>query len=163
MAEYLTLTAFRAALTSAGGAGSRTAAQLPVERLQHHLDQAHAQVLGRLARDYTVVPPGNVDPPPPPLLAEIVAGHAAYTATLEHNGSQDVGDRDPVVLRYNHARELLAQVVKGTLVLPGITDASQGAVVGDPEAFGPPGVGLAGDVDLSSTTWAGTHGRWHHP
>lgn len=161
MPAYLTVPAFVDSLASAGGYGARTAVELPEDRLQHHLDQAHALVLGRLARNYDVAAP-DATPPPDALLVEIIAGHAGYTATLEHDGSQDLSDRDPVVLRYAYARDLLAQVVSGSLILAGITDKSGGAATGEPAAYGQgPTVGLADDVyaDPYGHTY-GAHRGW---
>ena len=161
MPEYLSLEAFKASLSSGGGDGSRTADELADARLQHHLNHGHAEVLGRLARDYAVALPTDT-PAPDALLAEIIAGHAGYTATLEWDGSQDLSDRDPVDLRYQHARDLLTQVVAGTLILVGVDDKSGGAATGEPAAYGQgPAVGLADDVyaDPYGHTY-GAHRGW---
>lgn len=147
MPAYLTVTALRDSLVSAGGAGARTAGELPTERLQYHVNQAQDEILGRLSRNYVLVADDSTDPPPPTLLVEIMGAFAGYGATLEYYGSQAVEERDPVVLRYTRAKEQLALIAKGDLVLPGLDDKSGGAATGEPAAYGMgPTVGLADDV-----------------
>jgi len=133
--DYLTPEQLREALKNAGGAGARTAAELPTERLAEHIGDAVTQVLGRLARDWTVVPADSVDPPFPPMLRGIMVAIAGYTATLEFYGSQQVEDRDPIVLKYARATALLEQIATGKIAVPGVVDHSGGAVTGDPAIY----------------------------
>ncbi len=152
---YVDLPTFRESLAAAGGPGSRTAANLPDHRLEYHLAQAHAEVLGKLRAGYVIAGPADTDPPPPPMLGEIIAAHAGYGATIEWAGGAELSQRDAIVLRYDRAREILGQIVRGFLELPGIVKPGPGEQTGaggwQPVAYGPGLVGLADDVDLSST------------
>ncbi len=134
MPTYLTVDQLKAALADAGGVGSRTAANLSDERLTEHVEDAEAEVLGRLAAAGLVV---TADPPTeaPALFRTILVGIAGYTATLEWFGNQELTDRDPVVLRYQRALALLGQLAAGRLVLDGITDESAGAATGEPAIY----------------------------
>lgn len=137
--RYVTVGELRDHLASAGGAGSRTAAVLPDDRLAVKLEEATAEVLGRLAGGY-VIRAGAT----PPMLRTIIVAIAAYLATLEFYGSQPVEDRDPIVLGYARARELLTQLARGALVIDGIDPAQTGRGEGDPEIYqGVPSTGLA--------------------
>lgn len=156
MADYVNLTEFQAALANAGGAGSRTAAQLPDDRLDANLYEATAEVEGRLSRNY-VLPIGGPTSTPT-LLKTIIIGIAGYTATLEFYGSQPLEDRDPVVLRYARARELLALVASGQLTVEGITDKTAGGTIGDPAIYQP---GPA--VDLTREAPAPTYFGGYYP
>lgn len=135
-------------LENAGGAGARTAASLAPDRLRANVEEASAEVVGRLS-GFTLPDPGldpTVSPATtPPLLRTIILGIAGYLATLEFFGSQPVEERDPVVLRYARARELLGQLTSGALVVVGITPAAgEGtAPTGTASVFNPASVGLA--------------------
>lgn len=123
---YVTADQLKASLADAGGAGARTAAELPIPRLQVNVDEATGEVVGRLSRAFTLPPAGldpaaNPDPDTtPPLLRTIIVGIAGYLATLEFYGSQPVEERDPVVLRYTRAKELLDKVANGDLLMAGL-------------------------------------------
>lgn len=150
---YVTVQHLSAALANAGGAGSRTAAELPADRLQANLDEATAEVTGRLRGSFTLPDPGT-DPATSPenipeLMRTIIVGIAGYLATLEFYGSQTLEQRDPVVLRYDRARELLAAVAGGRLTVEGLTEVTPGDVTGEAEVFQPhAGLGLASSFDV---------------
>lgn len=160
---YLTADQLSAMLADAGGAGARTAAELPTGRLEANVAEAADEVVGRLSGIYTLPAPGpegveNDDTPP--LLRTIVAGIAGYLATLEFYGTQEVQERDPVVLRYTRAQRLLDQLAAGTLKVAGITvtEGSAGPT-GTAEVFGGVSVGLA-DGFLADSS--GRHNTpWH--
>lgn len=144
---YLTAADLQERLANGGGAGARTAAQLPEPRLSAHSAQAQTAVVGRLTA-FTIPAPDASNPEPPDMLLDIIAGHAGYTATLEHYGSQPLEERDPVVLRYAWAREQLADLRRGILVVDGITPVEAGNpddIGGLPESYQPPSpyLGLA--------------------
>lgn len=153
MPDLVTLPAFRAALANAGGAGSRTAAELPEDRLEAALDEAEAEVVGRLSQNF-VVP--TVPAEFPDLLAGIVYGIAGYVATLEYFGSQPVEDRDPVVLRYQRAQALLGQIAAGKVRLEELPEVTAGVVAGDAEIYN---VGPA--VNLTDQAPIGTAYGYH--
>lgn len=138
---YVTVQQLTDALANAGGAGSRTAAELPAERLRANLDEATAEVVARLSGGFTLPDPGPdpaVSPETtPPLLRTIIVGIAAYLATLEFYGSQALEDRDPVVLRYTRARELLRDVANGATVVVGIDRHAPGGATGDAAIYQP--------------------------
>lgn len=131
---WVPLDEFKEALASAGGAGSRTAAELEDDRLQAHLNQAATVVAGRLNR-YTIALDG--DGKPVDLIQTIVVGIAGYTATLEYFGSQPLEPTDPVNLRYQYALGLLKQLADGVLVVAGVDAATPGEAGGEPEVYDP--------------------------
>ncbi len=155
---YVTVAQLKEALANAGGAGARTAAALPDPRLQANLDEAAGEVVGRLTHSFKIPDPGDdplVSPDTiPALMRTIIIGIAGYLATLEFYGTQEVQERDPVVLRYTRAKELLDQVAKGTLIVAGLEtlEGDTGSLTGEPAIFQPPGgrVGLADVFDPSS-------------
>lgn len=136
---YVTVADLKAALQDAGGIGARTAAVLPDGRLQANIDEAAAEVTGRLTRSYTLPDPGAdplvVPDGIPALLRTIILGIAAYLATLEFNGSQALEERDPIQLRYTRALDLLKQVAKGDLVVPGVDPNAGESPSGEPEIY----------------------------
>lgn len=145
---YVTDRQLQQALADAGGAGARTAATLPTGRLEANVQEATAEVVGRLG-GFALPDPGPDGEPnadTPPLLRSIIIGIAGYLATLEFYGTAEVSDRDPVVLRYTRARELLAQLAAGTLVVAGIDVKAQRdtPAAGDAAIYGgTPYLGLA--------------------
>lgn len=145
---YVTVAQLKAALADAGGAGARTAANLSADRLQANLDEATAEVTGRLTRSFKLPDPGAdpaVSPDTiPPLMRTIIVGIAGYLATLEFYGSQPLEERDPTSLRYGRALDLLKQVSSGVLLIDGLTPASEdSAPGGEPAIYGGVSVGLA--------------------
>jgi phage gp36-like protein len=143
---YVTVEQLRESLENAGGAGSRTAAVLPTHRLEANLEEAVGQVVGTL-HAFTLPDPGE-DPTTSPetvpaLLRTIIIGIAGYLATLEHNGSQPLEDRDPMNLRYARAVALLAQITGGHLKVYGIdVESGETAATGDAAIYQPPGTGV---------------------
>lgn len=153
---YVTVGQLKAALANGGGAGARTAADLPDARLQANLDEATGEVTGRLTRSFKLPDPGE-DPATspesiPPLMRTIIIGIAGYLATLELFGSQPVEERDPVVLRYARAQDLLKQVAGGLLVVDGLEPKGpDSAPGGAPEIYqGTPAVGLADEFTVDA-------------
>lgn len=122
MPDLVTVSEFKEALSNAGGAGSRTAANLPDDRLASALEEANDEVTGALVRFTLPVPPT----PLPGVLRGIIFGIAGYVATLEFYGSQPLETNDPVALRYERAQRLLKQLATGQIVVPGI-DPDPGA------------------------------------
>lgn len=161
MAVSVTLPDFREALANGGGAGARTAAELQDERLEANLNEGEDEVLGRLARDFTV--PATPDEVPD-LIRGIIFGIAGYAATLEFFGSRPLEQRDPVVLRYERAQALLTKVANGLVRVPGIDDQSGGSVDGSPEVYNVgPAVGLTEQAPLpplGSPGWYGPGGAY---
>jgi phage gp36-like protein len=145
---YVTIEDLKESLADAGGAGARTAANLEDPRLQANLDEATGEVTGRLTRSYELPDPGE-DPATSPgsipaLLRTIILGIAGYLATLEFYGSQPVEERDPVVLRYARARELLTQVARGDLTVEGVDPKGDSSPSGEPAIYqGVPSLGVA--------------------
>lgn len=153
--DWVSLDDLADSLSNAGGAGSRTASELPRDRLLRHLENAHSRVRGRLHR-FTI--PSPLDDAPG-LLRSIVTDIAAYGATLEWNGSQPLEDRDPIALRYAAAMADLKLLANGDTVIAGV-DVTSGQPVGDPESYT-----MIPDVNLA-TGWAEdtastTPGYWH--
>lgn len=135
---YVAVDELRDALANAGGAGSRTAAELSDDRLAVKLEEAVGEVVGTLSQ-FTIDAVS-----PPALLRTIVIGIASYLATLEFYGSQPLEERDPVVLGYARARDLLLRVSRGQIVVAGIDPANTGRAEGEPEIYqGTPSLGLA--------------------
>lgn len=159
--EWLDPDAFKAALLNAGGAGARTAAELPDDVLEQHMLEAWGEVSGVLRAVRFTPPADDADlDTVPALLVGIVQGIAGYTATLEYFGSQPLEDRDPVNLRYARAQSLLTRLSKGTLTLDGVTEEDPGTAAGSPAAYGGVDVGLAqGYVD--DLAGASGFGLWH--
>lgn len=162
---YVDLPAFKASLVNGGGHGSRTAAELPDDRLQARLDQAHANVLGRLSafKLPELVGPDAVDAAPG-VLVEAITAYAAYTSTLEWNNSQPLEDRDPVALTFALVQGQVRDIVAGRLVVDGL-DPVDGVEAGDPETYQQtPALGLASGLFGSyGGGYDGDNGRgWAH-
>lgn len=155
MAELVTLVQLKEALTAQAGAGARTAANLSDERLQAVLDDAHAEVLGKIRTRYTV----PTDPATTPgLLKGIILAVAAYVGTLEWMQGKDLSDRDAVVLRYNRAQSQLKAITDGTLDLELETPAGGGSYEAT-SYTGTPAVGLTDDV-AAPTYYGMAAGGW---
>lgn len=159
MAVYVDLPALKAALASSATVGARTAANLSDEALQQALDDAHAEVLGKLSTRYTMPADASTAPD---MLKSLIVSVAAYVATLEWLQGKDLSDRDPVVLRYQRAETMLSQILAGTLALEGLDRSAAGVSAYDAEGYNPAeGVGLAGDVaaptygGLAPSGWQG--------
>lgn len=144
---YVTVDELREALENAGGAGARTAGTLSNPRLEANLEEAAGEVTGRLAAAFAL-PDAGADPTvspegTPALLKTIIVGIAAYLATLEFYGSQQLEERDPIQLRYTRALSLLNQLAKGQITDPGIPPQGGASPGGDPAIYGGVNVGLA--------------------
>ena len=140
--EYVTLTQLRDTLTGTAGIGARTAGDGTDAQLQDALDEAHGEVLGKLATRYTLpTDPALV----PPLVRSLIVTVAGYVATLEWLQGKDLSDRDPVVLRYARAQAMLRSIVDGSTEVDGL-ETPVGAAV-EVETFdGVPAMGLADTV-----------------
>jgi hypothetical protein len=137
--RFVSVDELRSYLSNAGGAGSRTAAELDDDRLAVKLEEATAEVVGRLSSAYAIA-----DGITPPLVRTIVLGIAAYLSTLEYYGSQPLEDRDPVNLAYQRAQGLLERIATGKLTIEGVTPVGGGSTTGEAAIYqGGPAVGLA--------------------
>lgn len=137
--RFVTVDELRDQLANAGGAGSRTAAELPDDRIAVNLEEATDEVLGAIGAGGYVIADGVA----PPAVRSIVLGIGSYLATLEFYGSQPLEDRDPVVLRYTRAQQLLARVASGKVEVLGV-DKEAGTGSGDAEIYqGTPNLRLA--------------------
>lgn len=130
MPAYVSVPDLVAMLQASAGVGAATAADLPNERLQAALGDAHAEILGKLSTLYAL----PADPTlAPDLVKSLITAVAAYVATLEWLQGRDLSDRDPVVLRYQRAQTMLRQVIDGTLTVDGLDSAA--AVVYDAVSY----------------------------
>jgi phage gp36-like protein len=90
-----------------------TAAEMDDNEINYALEQAEAEVNGRLRQRYTIPFPTPV----PLLVKSIVTDIAAYRATLTYRQNRDLEPTDPIALRYRDSRQLLAQIADGNLDL----------------------------------------------
>jgi phage gp36-like protein len=100
---------------SPGGSTDPTlgdAASLSDQDIQDAINDAHAQVEGRLAQRYTV-PFAD----PPVLVMRIESAIAAYLATLSYRRGTPIDQTHPLSLRYGRATALLDQAATGKLDL----------------------------------------------
>lgn len=158
--DWLSGATLSAILANAGGAGSRTAAQLQPGVLEQHVVEAWGEVAGSLT-GYALPDDATTAAEVAPLLLTIVYGIAGYTATLEFYGSQPLEDRDPVVLRYQRAQGLLKRLVSGDLVLAGVEGTADTPAGGEAAIYDAvPDVNLAGGYIADS---AGVGSRYSEP
>jgi phage gp36-like protein len=150
--RFVSVDEFRERLANAGGAGSRTAAELDDDRLAEHLEEATGEVVGRIESAYTISATMT-----PPLVRMLILSIATYGATLEWNGSKPLEDRDPVNLAYQRALSMLERVATGKLTVEGITPAAGGSVTGEPATYGGVDVGLAAAADPRGGMLGGRH------
>jgi phage gp36-like protein len=95
---------------------ANTAASLDDAAITGHIASAQAQVDGRLSGRYTVPFPADAVPQ---LVVDITRDIAAYLADLTYRQGLDYEtDRDPVVLRYQQAMQMLGQIAAGQIDLP---------------------------------------------
>lgn len=111
---YCTPQDVRAVLARDVAVATGTAAELSDTAILAQIDAAQAEVDTRIANRYTVPFPAPV----PALLKSMTIDVAAYLATLLYRQSKDIAQFDPIVLRYQRAKELLAQLADGTIDLP---------------------------------------------
>lgn len=119
---YTTIEDLRLALAPQGDQGPATAAALSDDELQDAIVEAGREVDARLGGRYTV--PFNLDQAPP-LVAQITRDLAAYSATLTHRRHHALADNHPVVLRYQAAKALLADLQTGKATLEGAGPAGE--------------------------------------
>lgn len=121
--SYATPDQVRGVLTLDPEAPLGTAAELGDPALTEHISAAAAEVDASLCARYQV--PFD---PTPRLVGDITVAIAAYLATLTYRRTVDLTEKDPVYLRYQWAKELLAKLQSGELDLPeenGIEPSSQ--------------------------------------
>ncbi len=106
---YITPEQLRLAIASKPEAVAGTAASLGDAELQTAIDNAQAEVDGRLSVRYKV----PFAAPVPVLVRNIVTGKAIYLATLQWRGSKDLAAYDPVILRNAEVDKLLREIVAG--------------------------------------------------
>lgn len=120
---YVTVAGVREALARDVTAPTGTAASLGDADLEAAITSAQAEVDAKLSARY-VVP---FSEPVPLLVREITRDIAAYLADLRYRqGKGYESDRDPVLLRYQRAQELLEKAATGALDLPGVDLAGGG-------------------------------------
>lgn len=113
---YVQVEEVRAVLARDPAQAPNTAASLDVAAITSHIASAQAQVDGRIAGRYTV--PFS-DAAVPKLVVDITRDIAAYLCDLTFRQGLDYeSDRDPVVLRYQQAQQLLGQIATGAIDLP---------------------------------------------
>ena len=143
MPSYTTVPRVRALLTAFGGedAGQQSAAGLPSERLQIHVDQAQGDIDSVLAGRYAIpLASGAVElTEPPAVLARVAEGIAAWFATLEANGSIPLEASDPVQLRYEAAKAILDEYRDGRRTVPAADPVPAiDELTGEPVVYGGP-------------------------
>ena len=112
---YVTPSDVRGVLARDVNSPTGTAAELGDADITAAIVSAQAQVDGRLSARYSV-PFVN---PAPQLVQDITRDIAAYLSDLTYRQGKDYeSDRDPVVLRYQQALALLAQIASGAIDLP---------------------------------------------
>lgn len=113
---YASVDDVRAVLARNPGQVPNTAASLDDAAITSHITSAEAQVNGRISGRYTVP---FTDADVPKLVADITRDIAAYLCDLTfRQGTDYESDRDPVVLRYQQAQQLLGQIATGAIDLP---------------------------------------------
>lgn len=93
----------------------QTAASMDDAQLTDHISDAQSEVDSKLAVRY-VVPFADGDVPP--VVKTITLAIAAYLATLTFRRTADLGDQDPVMLRYTRAESMLSDIRDGKAQLP---------------------------------------------
>lgn len=112
---YATVDDVRGVLARDPAAPAGTAAELSDAEITTAITSAAAQVDSRLAGRYAV----PFTDPVPQLVADITRDIAAYLADLTYRQGKDYETQmDPVVLRYQQAQALLAQLAAGQADLP---------------------------------------------
>lgn len=113
---YVTADEVRAVLARDTAHPSGTAAELDEAAIVNAIRSAQAQVDGRLGARYTVPFPADSVPQ---LVVDCTRDIAAYLCDLTYRQGLDYeSDRDPVVLRYQQAIDLLKQIAGGQIDLP---------------------------------------------
>lgn len=140
---YTSVLAVRTVLDPAAPESSTaTAASLPDAAIASSIASAQTEVDALLRSRYPV-PFG--DGRVPPLIADITTALAAYLVDLTFRKGLDYeSDRDPVLLRYRRAHDLLTELATGRAALDAGPDApGTGGLVGFPinrydgDLFGP--------------------------
>jgi phage gp36-like protein len=110
--SYVTPDEVRAAVTRDLNKLAGSTASMDNNQIQAAIDNAQAQVDGKLRRLYTV--PFN---PVPSLVEAITLDIASYLATLNYRQEKEIPQTDPVVQRYNRAHDMLLCLAEGHLSL----------------------------------------------
>lgn len=85
------------------------------DAIELQIRDAQTEVDGRLRGRYSV--PFGSWPGCPELIHNVVVDTAAYLATLTYRRGKDLTPNDPIVLRYNRARDLLKCIANGDVDL----------------------------------------------
>lgn len=117
---------------------SHTAADLSDTEIEDAIGQADATIDGYLSKFYLTPASqgGSISPTPHPIdywSRDI----AAYNATLTYRQSQDMGDSDPVVRRFENAMRQLRELGNGHIKLDLDADTGPGSAVAVGAAYGP--------------------------
>lgn len=115
---YTTVDDLRLALSPGGTADVGTAAALSDGELADAVAEAQQEVDARLSDRGAPFASDAV----PGLIAQITRDLAAFKATLVHRKGNPIDPNDPIRLRYAHALDLLRQIGKGEIDLPGTSD-----------------------------------------
>jgi phage gp36-like protein len=113
VAPYVTVDEVRSAVTRDLNRLAGSAAVMSDDQLAAAIDNAQAQVDGKLRRLYLV--PFN---PVPDLVKSIVIDIAGWLATMNYRQEKEIPEVDPIVRRYNRAHDLLCCIAEGHLALP---------------------------------------------
>ena len=112
---YASVNDVRAVLTRDLGSKEGTAASLQDEVILAQIVQAQNQVDAALRSQYTVPFP---DESVPGLVKDVTRDIAAYLSALVYQQNRDFRtSRDPILLRYEHAKQILKEIANGTLTL----------------------------------------------
>jgi phage gp36-like protein len=114
MGAYVTVPEVRENLRADGEDTTVTASRLPEARVSWAIKQAEAEIDARLSSRYAV--PFN---PVPQLVWDVALSIASYLTDLWYRGGVDYeSERDPVLLAYARARDLLKGLMDGSIDLP---------------------------------------------
>lgn len=113
--SYTTIHQVRYALARNLEAPDGTAAELDDPSIQNQIDAATAEVDGRIGTIYAV--PIET---PPNLIKEITRDIAAFLCETVFREWREIPANNPIYLRYTRAVNMLKDIAKGLIVLPGI-------------------------------------------
>lgn len=179
MGNFCTVRDVRLALAPAGlSEGQQDPTQLDDWQIEDAIAEAEGQVMTYIGARYTVTPvstevenPDSVDETwtvqvAPSPVRGWTRNVAAWLVSLTYRRSKDIGEDDPIRLRYNMTLDLLKDVRDGKsdLALPGVNDTSNGSGVEvvnlyDGQLFGMEDVGLGYDTGHTQRLIA-SRDRW---
>lgn len=148
-----TADAVRETLNPDGGDGDLgSAASMSTPQLDVACSEADTEVIGRVFQRYPQLPD-----PAPAQLVSIAVDIAAYLATLTARRGDPLLPGHPVLLRYQRAQQLLAQIVAGSMVLVDV-ETVDSAAASDPASANPFDGNLFSPRDVGMTK--GIDGSW---